>query len=77
MADDDDIPMLNEEENQLNDWLMENGYNPAEYTLEEKRQMISDTVGDTAPETSDELDYNSDQLHGSVPADERDESTTL
>lgn len=74
MADDDDMPVLNEEENQLDDMLRANGYDPTEFSLAEKREMASDMVGDTAPEVSDEVDYNSDQLRGSVPADEQDDS---
>lgn len=74
MADDDDIKVLNEEENQLDEMLRSNGYDPAEFDLTEKRQMASDMIGDTSPEVSDEVDYNSDQLRGSVPADERDSS---
>jgi hypothetical protein len=74
MADDDDLTMVNEEENELDNMLRANGYDPAEYTLAEKREVASDMVGDSTPAASDEIDYNSDQLRGSVPADERDSS---
>lgn len=74
MADDDDIDVLNEEENQLDNMLRSNGYDPSEFDLTEKRQMAADLVGDTSPQVTAGIDANSDQLRGSVPADERDES---